>query len=241
MTDGRRRWARITTATSAILLLLAVISLWQVYDDYIDSYDPERNYIVKLEPGDSETFEIGNSILVSALRVSEGDSPDADLSLFDSEGNVVSGRAPGILEPDRVGPDKETWYSSVRVFEGIGGQYRLENNGESTLWLVDDEESANDLAGNVWMYLFYIGCCIGSPVGMVGFILAIMVWTDKRKMPDQFVIIEDGSVIIGGPPGDSEIAVPDVAPSPFVVMSEPEPDSSPKTELDESWKSWDDG
>ena len=68
----------------------------------------------------------------------------------------------------------------VRVFENIGGEYTLENLGTTTLWLVDDEDSANKLSGIVWTYLFYIGCCLGSPIGLVGFVLAIMVWTDKE-------------------------------------------------------------
>ena len=68
MTDRKRAWARITTASSAALLLMAVISLWQVFDDYNELYNPESNSLVKLEPGDSITFEIESSILVSALR-----------------------------------------------------------------------------------------------------------------------------------------------------------------------------
>ena len=53
MTDRKRAWARITTASSAALLLMAVISLWQVFDDYNELYNPESNSLVKLGPGDS--------------------------------------------------------------------------------------------------------------------------------------------------------------------------------------------
>lgn len=244
MTDGRRRWARITTASSAILLLMAAISLWQVSDDFIDSYDPEENYLVKLGPGESQTFDIESSVL-SALRVSDGSSLEAELVLTDSDGNEISGKEPGILDAKRLGADEETIYAPVRVFENIGGSYTLQNQGSSDLWLVDDEESANELLGSLWMYLFYIGCCIGSPIGLVGVILAIMVWTDKRKMPDQFVIIEDGSVIIGNvQDGGTEVVEPATAPSPFVAnegVSGQIIDNSHEDELDDTWKSWDDG
>ena len=37
---------------------MAVISLWQVFDDYNEPDNPESNSLVKLEPGDSITFEI---------------------------------------------------------------------------------------------------------------------------------------------------------------------------------------
>ena len=246
MTDKKRAWARITTASSAALLLMAVISLWQVFDDYNELYNPERNSLVKLEPGDSITFEIESSILVSALRVSDGDSPDADLKLTDDQGNVVPGRGARALEFDRYDERNGTLFSVVKVFENVeGGEYKLENLGTSTLWLVDDEDSANKLSGIVWTYLFYIGCCLGSPIGLVGFVLAVMVWTDKRKMPDQFLIIEDGRVIIGNSQSDMEDEQkPSEAPNPFsdtnlqptsiVTDTSEEKDGN-------SWKSWDEG
>ena len=242
MTEGRRRWARITTASSAILLLVAVISLWQVSDEFIETYDPESNYLVKLGPGESGAFEIEGSILLSAVRVSDGETPDSNLTLLDSDGNEIPGEEPGLFDPDRFGADEKTVYSPVRVFKDMGGSYILQNQGSSDLWLVDDSESADKLLGNFWMYLFYIGCCIGSPVGIVGVVLAIMVWTDKRKMPDQFVIIEDGSVIMDNVQGgDSVVKEPGVAPSPFVGVGNQNVENPREEEFGDSWKSWDEG
>ena len=94
--------------------------------------------------------------------------------------------------------------------------------------------------------MFYIGCCLGSPIGLVGFVLAIMVWTDKRKMPDQFVIIEDGRVIIGNAQSDMEgDQKPPEAPNPFSDTNR-QPPSTISTDASnekdgESWKSWDEG
>ncbi len=246
MTDRKRAWARITTASSAVLLLMAVISLWQVFDDYNELYNPESNSLVKLEPGDSITFELESSILISALRVAEGGTPDANLKLTDGQGNEVAGRGARALEFDRYDERNGTSFSIVRVFENIdGGEYTLDNLGTTTLWLVDDEDSANKLSGIVWTYLFYIGCCLGSPIGLVGLVLAIMVWTDKRKMPDQFVLIEDGRVIIGNSQSDLEgDREPSEAPNPFSDTNRQPPSitTDPPDEEDRgSWKSWDEG
>ena len=246
MTDRKRAWARITTASSAALLLMAVISLWQVFDDYNELYNPESNSLVKLEPGDSITFELESSILISALRVAEGGTPDANLRLTDGQGNEVAGRGARALEFDRYDERNGTSFSIVRVFENIdGGEYTLDNLGTTTLWLVDDEDSANKLSGIVWTYLFYIGCCLGSPIGLVGLVLAIMVWTDKRKMPDQFVLIEDGRVIIGNSQSDLEgDREPSEAPNPFSDTNRQPPSitTDPPDEEDRgSWKSWDEG
>ena len=228
MSARRRKWARIATASSAVLLLVAAVSLWQVSPELLDSYDPEANNLVKLGPGESITFRIEESSMVSALRVSDGETPDSELTLLDSEGSEVEGRGPGLRDTNRLGSDESTVYSPVRVFESLDGTYTLQNPGDSDLWLVDDEVSANKLLGNIWMYLFYIGCCIGSPLGLVGVVLAIMVWTDKRKMPDQFVIIDNGSVILdeiqyGGP----------------VVSSSASGSGGTKDDLNASFHNWD--
>ncbi|MEC8998454.1 MAG: hypothetical protein VX909_04320, partial [Candidatus Thermoplasmatota archaeon] len=217
----------ITTASSAILLLVAVISLWQVSPELLESYDPETNSLVKLGPGESVTFVIEESEMVTALRISDGETPDSELTLLDDEGSEVTGREKRWSEPNRLGSDEKTIYSPVRVFENLGGSYTLQNHGDGDLWLVDDEVSADKLLGNFWMYLFYIGCCIGSPVGLVGLILAFMVWTDKRKMPDQFVIINNGSVIMDDVQSEG---------------SEVRTSEGPQDEVvDETWKRWDEG
>ena len=242
MSARRRKWARIATASSAVLLLVAAVSLWQVSPELLDSYDPEANNLVKLGPGESITFRIEESSMVSALRVSDGGTPDSELTLLDSEGSEVEGRGPGLRDTNRLGSDESTVYSPVRIFESLDGNYTLQNHGDSDLWLVDDEVSANKLLGNIWMYLFYIGCCIGSPLGLVGVVLAIMVWTDKRKMPDQFVIIDNGSVILdeiqnGGPVVSSS----ESAPNPFTVAEVKTSEKTQEEPVDETWKRWDEG
>ena len=242
MSARRRKWARIATASSAVLLLVAAVSLWQVSPELLDSYDPEANNLVKLGPGESITFRIEESSMVSALRVSDGGTPDSELTLLDSEGSEVEGREPRLRDTNRLGSDESTVYSPVRVFESLDGNYTLQNHGDSDLWLVDDEVSANKLLGNIWMYLFYIGCCIGSPVGLVGVILAIMVWTDKRKLPDQFVIIDNGSVIMED--AQNEVSALEgfgEAPNPFLVAESRTAEKPQEDKADETWKKWDEG
>ena len=56
-----------------------------------------------------------------------------------------------MFDSNRIGSDEKTVYSPVRVFENLEGNYTLQNQGDSNLWLVDDEVSANKLIGNLWM------------------------------------------------------------------------------------------
>ena len=79
------------------------------------------------------------------------------------------------------------------------------------------------------------------PVGLVGLILAVMVWTDKRKLPDQFVLTNDGRVVISEMDG-IELVQEQLAdvPGPFVDSTTEEIEDRPK-ESDKRWIEWDDG
>ena len=73
MSNRRRRWARVTTGSSAILLLIAAFSIWQISPEMIEAFDPENNNVVKLGPGEEVSIEI-DSIVITALRKSGSDT-----------------------------------------------------------------------------------------------------------------------------------------------------------------------
>ena len=252
MTSKRRRWARWTTGSSLLLLVLAVVSLVQVYPLLVSTFDPESNYVVKIEPEEEKGFLLEGPTVLTALRVTDGDTPTAELRLIDQSGNEIIGRAPGILDSDRPGSDSETFYAPVRIFDVVGsGTYTLHNDAEEMhLWLVDDGNLAAQIDGNPWLYLFYIGCCLGLPLGLIGLVLAVMVWSDKRKAPDQYVVIQDGSVILTDVDSIQtmqaqegsviETGVVGDVPGPFI--GEESAVQKAKVEgAEQEWKKWDEG
>jgi len=240
MAGGRRRWAIRSTGSSFILLVVAIIALIQIYPSL--AFDKDE-YVVKLEPGESANFELEDGTILTALRVNEGSNPPDALRLEDSNGSELPGRAPGLYDADRPGLDEQTIYSPVRVFDNMEiGTYTLHNDDESSvLWVVDDGAMIDEVYKDPWLYLFYIGCCLGMPVGLVGLILAVMVWTDKRKLPDQFVLTNDGRVVISEMDG-IELVQEQLAdvPGPFVDSTTEEIEDRPK-ESDKRWIEWDDG
>ena len=98
--------------------------------------------------------------------------------------------------------------------------------------------------------MFYIGCCVGLPLGLVGLVLAVMVWSDKRKAPDQYVVIQDGSVILtdvdsiqtmqARDGGILETGVFDGVPGPFVDVGAPAQEAEAEGN-EHGWKKWDEG
>ena len=240
MAGGRRRWAIRSTGSSFILLVVAIIAVIQIYPSLLFDSD---DYVVKLEPGDSADFELADGTILTALRVNEGSNPPDALRLENSNGSELPGRSPGWTDADRLGLDEQTIYSPVRVFDSIDiGAYTLHNDDESSiLWLVDDGAMVDEVYKDPWLYLFYIGCCLGMPVGLVGLILAVMVWTDKRKLPDQFVLIDDGRVVISEMDGMELVREqPTDVPGPFVDSPAEEIEYQPE-ESDKRWIEWDDG
>lgn len=244
MSNRRRRWARITTGSSAILLLIAAISIWQISPEMIEAFDPENNNVVKLGPGEEVSIEI-DSIVITALRKSGSDTSEAQLTLKDKSGNEIQGRSPNFIESsERAGVDGAI-YVPVRVFEQISGEFTIQNNAEEGfLWIVDDEKSQSQIIGSIWFSLILVGCCLGTPIGMIGIVLAVMTWVDKKKSPDQFVVIEDGSVIITSSERLDDVPERQTAPEPFKEIDGPvgkESINAPEEEIPESWKSWDEG
>jgi len=224
----------------------------QVYPLLVSTFDPESNYVVKMEAEEEKGFVLEGPTVLTALRVTDGDTPTAELRLIDQSGNEIIGRAPGILDSDRPGSDSETFYAPVRIFDAVeSGTYTLHNDAEeSRLWLVDDGNLAAQIDDNPWLYMFYIGCCLGLPLGLIGLVLAVMVWSDKRKAPDQYVVIQDGSVILTDVDSIQtmqaqeesviETGVVGGVPGPFI--GEEASVKKAKVEgAEQEWKKWDEG
>ena len=196
--------------------------------------------------GERGDFSVEQEVnMFVAIRVAEVGEREPDLVLIDSAGIEILGKTPSWWQEERPSSNTEVNYVAVRVFENLdGGTYTLHNQHESDkLWLVDDLDGLGD---NPWTYVTAISCCFSIPLGLIGMVLAIMVWSDKRKSPDQFVIIQDGSVIIGENTNIElelhEENAPEIGtiPEPFVSESPPKVHEE-TAQKEENWKSWDEG
>ena len=246
MSDRKRRWARVSTISSFMLILVFLYSYWQVAGTYEDNIDPEQNSLIILNGGESGDFSVEQEVnMFVAIRIADVGKQESDLTLIDSAGIEILGKTPSWWQEERPSSNTEVNYVAVRVFENLdAGTYTLHNHHESDkLWLVDDLEGLGD---NPWTYATAISCCFAIPLGLIGMVLAIMVWSDKRKSPDQFVIIQDGSVIIGENTNielelhEENTQEIDSIPEPFVSETPPKVHEE-TAQKEENWKSWDEG
>ena len=156
MSNSRMRWAKISSVTSLILLILAVFSLTQFYQTFMESSYPDSNYILKLDAGESENIELDESRKLSVFRIDKFANDEPAIRIFNETGEEIIGNNPIWLDTDRIGSDRQTIYSPVRTFLNIdSGIYSIENNAEtSTLWILDDGKLEAELEDNSWTFLF---------------------------------------------------------------------------------------
>ena len=238
-------WAKRLSGASLLLILIGGVSYYNAMPAIFDELDPAQRHLLELEAGESEevTLELFGEYV--ALRVTEGDSQAAELRLIDAMGSEESGSAPTGLDVDRLGED-ETLYTSVRVFRSAqAGDYTLHNDGNTTLWFVDDVSAQKALFGSGWFVMMFFGCCLGLPLGVIALILALAGRGQRKKSGGPVVMSKEGRLPTtdelyrqyrGLPEVEEEESIADPFPGQTTVDEE-----SQQTEGDRDWQGWDEG
>ena len=249
MTGATMQWAKRLSGVSFLLLLVGLVSYHYAMPSMFDALDPEQNRMLELEPGASGEIEIVSLGEYSALRL-EGNE-EAALRLVNANGVEDDGSAPTALDFNRPMEDGVV-YVVVRVFRtSAAGEYTLHNDGESTLWFVDDISPQASLFTEPWVLMMMVGCCLGPVLGVIGLILALIGWGSRGKENAPVVLNNQGRLPTTeelyrhyhGIESEPEGQVPD----PFSrsaegerVESEDEANYS-EEETGPDWKGWDEG
>ena len=238
-------WAKRLSGASLLLVLIGVVSYYNAMPVMFDELDPAQRHLLELEAGESEevTLELFGEYV--ALRVTEGDSQTAELRLIDAIGSEESGSAPTGLDVDRPGEDG-TLYTPVRVFRSAqAGDYTLHNDGNTTLWFVDDVSAQKALFGSGWFVMMFFGCFLGLPLGVIALILALAGRGQRKKSGGPVVMSKEGRLPTtdelyrqyrGLPKVEEEESIADPFPGQTTVGEE-----SQQTEGDRDWQGWDEG
>jgi len=241
--EGARLWAKRLSGAAFLLLLIGVISYWQAEASIYDNLDPGQNHLLELETGQSGEVSLTETGKYVALRIEEGD--EAGLRLVDSTGEEEEGATPGVLEAERE-TQNGTRYIPVRVFTAVeSGTYTLYNDGDSTLWLVDDVSAGVALLENQWVVLMFLGCCLGLPLGGVALFLVFFDRRSSKKDSAPLIIPSEGRLPTtdelyrqyrDSTQGEAEQNVPD----PFLGQA-PVSEEKQREESGADWRGWDEG
>ena len=254
-------WIKRLTAISLVLILVFVASYWKSTENIIDKMDidNEENYIIKLEAGEQGNVDLSTIGYYMALRI-DGNDSSPELKLTDIEGVEIEGQKPGLIESINKRPDSQgnLIYDPIRVFEiRDDGEYSIVNEGNTTLWLIDDFKIQSSLLSDGWILISMISCCLGFPLGIITLIGALILWRRGKRLPEKNIIIRENIMTTdelfkkNNLDGEKEIPEPFIS-SENIKLESPEEkyhvvpelkneevDSS-KEESDR-WKIWDEG
>tara|TARA_B110000263_G_scaffold2149_1_gene1774 strand:+ start:159 stop:893 length:735 start_codon:yes stop_codon:yes gene_type:complete len=238
-------WTKRLSGASFLLLLIGMVSYYNATPVILDGYDPSRHHLLELGPeeeGEVTLEQLGEYV---ALRIMEGDSQAAELRLIDATGSRESGSVPMSLDFMRPGEDG-TLYVPVRVFRSSqAGDYTLHNDGNTTLWFVDDISAQNAVIGSGWVKMSLFGCCLGVPLGVVALILVLAGRGQRKKSGGPVVMSKEGRLPTtdelyrqyrGIPEEEEEEPIADPFPGQTKVDEE-----SQQTEGNRDWQGWDEG
>jgi hypothetical protein len=238
-------WTKRLSGASLLLVLIGVVSYYNAMPVMFDELDPSQRHLLELEPGESGEVNLDHLGEYVALRVTKEDSQVAELRLIDAIGSEESGSAPTRLDLERPGEDG-TLYVPVKVFRSAhAGDYTLHNDGNTTLWFVDDVSAQKALFGNGWFVAMFFGCCLGIPLGIVALILVIAGRGQSKKAGEPVVMSKEGRLPTtdelyrqyrGLPEVEKEESIADPFPGQTTVSEE-----SQQTEGDRDWQGWDEG
>jgi len=265
-----RRIAMWASGASFALLLAFILVMPDSMEEMGLVLDPEKQNVVRLETGESATIDLVDSHYYVALRIVEdGGDPSAELRLVDDGGVEIEGDAPGWLHTDRLIEENGPTYRPVRAFiVPDSASYTIHNEGDSTLWLVDDYASEMEIISNPTILAMFGACCCSLIAGLIAIIFATLAFRSRSKAPKQEVrgIVIEGRVMTTDElyrtqqqteSGADESGItqaqrqsPNV-PDPFVgqsaeVVSQTPNKSESSTNKDgekdgESWRGWDEG
>jgi len=266
-----RRIAMWASGVSFALLVAFILFMPDGMEEMGSILDPEKENVVRLEAGESAAIDLVDSHYYVALRVvGNGDDPSADLRLVDDGGETeIEGDAPGWLHTDRLIEENGPTYRPIRAFIiPDSASYTLHNEGDSTLWLVDDYASEMEIISNLTILAMFGSCCFSLIAGLIAIIFATLAFRSRSKAPKQQVsgVVIEGRVMTTDElfraqqqteSGADEAGIAQAQrpssniPDPFVgqsaeVASHPPKKTDSSTSKDgdqggESWRGWDEG
>lgn len=234
MEEGRKVWLKRLSGVSFVLIIIFIASYSHSTESIVQKMDVDENYLVKLEPGEQATIELSKIGYYIAIRYDvAGEEEKSELKITDSEGVEVEGRAPGIIESNNKRPnaDGNLVYLPVRVFEiNDNADYNIINQGNTTLWLIDDLKIQSSLLSDGWIMASMVSCCLGFPLGIFTIVLGLISWKRKSNNPEKKIIFQENVMTTDElfKKYNSTTEIEDEIPAPFV-------------EPNDNWEEWDDG
>ena len=193
MKSGAKLWVKRLSGLSVILILVFIGTYGESTDKIIQIMNVEENNLLELESGEEGTIQLEKIRFYTVVTLEGNEIKEYEVKLIDQDGQEISGYEPSSIEKMNKRPDSsgKLVFIPVIIFEvPSDGEYVFHNQGNNSLWVLDDIEIQSSLISDQIILVSMFSCCLGFPLGIIALIGWLVVWRTKNKSPQKLIVNE---------------------------------------------------
>tara|TARA_B100001093_G_scaffold119879_1_gene112563 strand:- start:2347 stop:3189 length:843 start_codon:yes stop_codon:yes gene_type:complete len=193
MKSGAKLWIKRLSGLSIILILVFIGTYGESTDKIVQIMNVEENNLLELESGEEDAIQLEKIRFYTVVTLEGNEIKEYEVKLIDQDGQEISGYEPSSIEKMNKRPDSsgKLVFIPVIIFEvPSDGEYVFHNQGNNSLWVLDDIEIQSSLISDQIILVSMFSCCLGFPLGIIALIGWLVVWRTKNKSPQKLIINE---------------------------------------------------
>jgi hypothetical protein len=194
MKGGANMWVKRLSGLSIILILVFVGTYGDSTDKIIEIMDAEENNLLELESGQEGAVQLEKIRFYTIVSLEGNEIKENEVKLFNQEGEEIIGKSLSSIEKMNKRPDGngELVFIPVIIFEvSENTEYIFQNQGNDTLWVLDDLEIQSSLISDDIILISMISCCFGFPLGIISLIGWLVIWRRKAKPSEKLILKQE--------------------------------------------------
>ena len=193
MKSGAKLWVKRLSGLSIILILVFIGTYGESTDKIVQIMNVEENNLLELESGEEDAIQLEKIRFYTVVTLEGNEIKEYEVKLIDQDGQEISGYEPSSIEKMNKRPDSsgKLVFVPVIIFEvPSDGEYVFHNQGNNSLWVLDDIEIQSSLISDQIILVSMFSCCLGFPLGIIALIGWLVVWRTKNKSPQKLIVNE---------------------------------------------------
>ena len=193
MKSGAKLWVKRLSGLSIILILVFVGTYGESSDKIVQIMNVEENNLLELESGEEGAIQLEKIRFYTVVTLEGNEIEEYEVKLIDQDGLEISGYEPSSIEKINKRPDSngKLVFIPIIIFEVPNdAEYIFHNQGNNTLWVLDDIEIQSSLISEQIILISMFSCCLGFPLGVIALIGWLVVWRRKDKLPQKLIVSE---------------------------------------------------
>ena len=193
MKSGAKLWVKRLSGLSIILILVFIGTYGESTDKIVQIMNVEENNLLELESDEEGAIQLEEIRFYTVVTLEGNEIEEYEVKLIDREGQEISGYEPSSIEKINKRPDSsgKLVFVPIIIFEvPNNAEYIFHNQGNNTLWVLDDIEIQSSLISEQIILISMFSCCLGFPLGIIALIGWLVVWRRKDKSPQKLIVSE---------------------------------------------------